>query len=167
MWMEKYQCTPSLRTFFRSPALPAIKPASDRLLQGQVYRRRRKEGGKKMQAQHANQVFPLLALGSKESWYSSRARGWASYPEFTNTLSFPPFIPLLVQLLLSLMLRFHRKWKTCYSKQWSNTTNKWLSTPPQSLLYFKLPIFISILNKWEKWEISVAGGRLWARLKRF
>lgn len=40
--MEKYQdpSTPSLRTFFRSPALPAIQPASDRLLHGQVYRGR-------------------------------------------------------------------------------------------------------------------------------
>lgn len=72
MWMEKYQdpSTPSLRTFFRSPALPAIQPASDRLLHGQVYRGRcgeEERKKKKMQAQQANQVFPLLALGSKDS----------------------------------------------------------------------------------------------------
>lgn len=67
MWMEKYRSAPSLRTFFRSPALPASQPAPDRLLRGQVYRGRCGEEGEKMQAQHANQVFPLLALGSKDS----------------------------------------------------------------------------------------------------
>lgn len=45
--MEKYRSAPSLRTFFRSPALPASELASDRLLQGQVYRGRcGEEGGK-------------------------------------------------------------------------------------------------------------------------
>lgn len=62
----KVPSTPFLSTFFRSPALPAVKPASDRLRHGQVYRGRCGEE-KKMQAQHANQVFPLLALGSKDS----------------------------------------------------------------------------------------------------
>lgn len=59
--------TPSLHTFFRSPALPDIKPASDRLGHGQVYRGRCGEERKNKQAQHGNQVFPLLALGSGDS----------------------------------------------------------------------------------------------------
>lgn len=35
----KVPSPPSLCTFFRSPALPAIELASDRLLHGQVYKR--------------------------------------------------------------------------------------------------------------------------------
>lgn len=64
--MEKYQALPSSA---HSSALQRSLPSSQ--LQIGFWTVRCTEGGvekkKKMQAQHANQVFPLLALGSKDS----------------------------------------------------------------------------------------------------
>lgn len=65
--MEKYQALPSPA---HSSALQHSLPSS--LLQIGFCMVRCTEGGvekkeKKMQAQHANQVFPLLALDSKDS----------------------------------------------------------------------------------------------------
>lgn len=67
MWMEKYQALPPSA---HSSVLQLSRPSS--LLQIGFCMVRCTEGGvekteKKMQAQHANQVFPLLASGSKDS----------------------------------------------------------------------------------------------------
>lgn len=73
--MEKYQALPPSAHSSALQLSPAIKPASDRLLRGQVYRGRSgEERKKKIQAQHANQVFPLPALSSKDSKVQHRGR---------------------------------------------------------------------------------------------
>lgn len=66
-WKSTEALPPSAHSSALQLCLPASQPAPDRLLHGQVYRGRCGEEGEKMQAQHANQVFPLLALGSKDS----------------------------------------------------------------------------------------------------
>lgn len=72
MWMEKYQ-DQALPPSAHSSALRLCLPSSRlqigfcmvRCTEGGVEKKREKK--KKMQAQQANQVFPLLALGSKDS----------------------------------------------------------------------------------------------------